>query len=235
MKKRIVFGALIIILIAIIYFYSDSVFLSPSLEIFQDPFEFSFSKEVEGGDECPVCPRIVVITINGVNSDVNSDFHRWVWQNLPPGIGGYRVDPFNNPFEACWTDIHGTVELVQEEIDRIKENDPCVKIVVVGHSLGGTLTWFLDNVDCKVIIDPPVDCHGDLGKLFCATQQGICDSVDEGIKDDPGYIPLDNHYPFSDESRYAEELDKIRKGIDACLGKLWCDYGDSRPEFNTEV
>jgi len=182
---------------------------------------FSPIEPVSEGD-CPRCSRYVVLTINGVNSDTDSSFHRWVRENVPENVTTIPIDPYDGKDEWCRSDPKAEAEEIQETIDELKEIDPCLKIIVVGHSLGATSAWFLNGADCRIFIDPPTDCYP-FGKLFCPSQKSICESVNgpggegNGIENDPGFIPLNDHNPFVDPLRNIGDLEKIKDKLDDCF------------------
>ncbi len=207
------------------YFVLSALLVSTS-QAERCPYANNSANSESGGPEiqgpscddqgCPLCPEIMVISINGINADTDSDFHDWVRRNTPGGIYNYH-DPYGGGAEFCNSNPSAAADNLRETIAAIKRDNPCIKIIVVGHSLGGTAAWFLqDAADCSVYIDPPTDCYPG-GPLVCASQTDICDSVDEGIEKDPGYIPTDVHTPFGEPERNCADLRAIRDAIDQCV------------------
>lgn len=178
--------------------------------------------------ECGPCPPIYVLSINGVNATVDSPFHDWVRRNTPGGIY-HANDPYNGSNEWCNGDPSAAADRLRTEIEQFKQDHPCAKVIVVGHSLGGVAAWFLRGVsDCSVYIDPPTDCYLG-GPIFCASQTDICDAVDGGIKRAPGYIPTKQHTPFDNPALYCDDLKKIREKIDACVQSVRPNCNDNNP------
>lgn len=170
--------------------------------------------------DCGPCPPIYVISVNGINAQPDGEFHWWIERNIPHN-GHHWLDPYSDPPEWCDSNPTQVGEEIRREIEEVKQQNPCMKVVLVGHSLGGVASWFARHLaDCAFFIDPPIDCRPVFGQLLCPAMRSICKAKSEGIERHPGYIPTKEHTPFENPELHCDDLERIRRGLDECIQRL---------------
>lgn len=135
-------------------------------------FVFPFNVKA---DDCGPCPPVVTISLSGVNSNPLGDdpMEDWIWPRVPdrpvPGVTNpyIPVDPYGPHHgegapEFLTVDPYRAANDLNEQIQEIKRNDPCTKVIVVAHSMGAIAAHLSEHnggeADCTVKIDPPLDC-----------------------------------------------------------------------------
>lgn len=182
-------------------------------------------------EECSCPSNIHIITVNGVNTDLNHPIHKWVKGIIlnPSDVKFHPIDPydsrgiFGENNEWCHGDPLAAGQLIDELIEDIREEDPCAKIIILGHS-GGAWAAFAAKSSgiCRVKVDPPMEWYP-FGGVFCPFQRGVDKLGRSNMKQNPRYIPLDVHDPWVDDC--SEGLKKVREKVDECFFLLNnCEY-----------
>jgi hypothetical protein len=185
-------------------------------------------EEIES-EECTCPSKIHIITVNGINADLNHPIHKWIKGIIldPSGVKFHPIDPydshgiFGENDEWCNADPLAAGQLIDEKIAEIREKDPCAKIIILGHSAGawGALASKSAGI-CRVKVDPPMEQYP-FGGLFCPFQKGVDKLGRDNMKKNPRYIPLDVHDPWLDENAgnaaCSENLKKVKEKIDECF------------------
>lgn len=170
--------------------------------------------EDEGDNDCPPCPPVISISLNGVNSDHNHPLHDFVLDNTPGDVAS--IDLFSGFAEFCNADPSAGANYVRQQILQLRITRPCAKIIVIGHSMGGIAASYVGaDSDCTVILDPP-PCDR-MGQLFCESMRDTCAAWDGGLGERPGYVDFERHDPFHDPEHNCQDILLAKNAIDSCL------------------
>jgi len=185
----------------------------------------------DGGDEgggggCGNNPPVFFLTINGVNANQNSAFHNishWLEILAPPGSQKLAIDPFHGWHQ--WCGAHPSKEellvSIETTIVEWKMSNPCGKVVVIGHSMGGITSWNTSGAHCTYSLDPPLRACSPCSKFWCRSMKDTCQAIDDGIAHWPGYIDWEGrglpHTPFGQPAANCQQIDEVRSKVLSCL------------------
>lgn len=210
---------------------TEVVQLMPSLDCPTDTKGEGLETENDDGtdsSDCDGCPNVYLFTVNGINAAIDHPLHWWVIERFPNIFGYVRYDPYETEpggshegmVEWCDYEPWAVAEQIKGMIAEIKQNDPCAKVVVVGHSAGAIATYASEGSDCKVLIDPPLAAYP-FGGWFCAFQHQLDQLGRSNIRKHPNYVPTTPHDPWQEPGEEScKSLEKISEAIDSCINSV---------------